>query len=102
MQYGLNAVELAVRAPVGGCLVLSDVYYPGWRAAVDGAPAEVLRADYAFRAVMVPPGEHTVTMTFAPATWRVGLAVSAVTWAGLAAWAVYTIRCKGCTSHASR
>ena len=102
VQYGLNAVELAVRAPVGGCLVLSDVYYPGWRAAVDGAPAEVLRADYAFRAVLVPPGEHTVTMTFAPATWRVGLVVSVVTWVGLAAWVVYTIRCKGCTSHASR
>jgi hypothetical protein len=101
VRYGLNEVELAVRAPVSGCLVLSDVYYPGWRAEVDGAPAEVLRADYVFRAVLLPPGEHTVRMAFAPWTWRVGLAVSILTWVGLAAWAVYTILRRGWTSHAS-
>ena len=86
VRYGLNEVELAVRTPVSGCLVLSDVYYPGWRAEVDGAPAEVLRADYVFRAVLLSPGEHTVRMVFAPWTWRVGLAVSLVTWAGLGIW----------------
>jgi hypothetical protein len=89
LRYGLNEVELAVRAPArtGGVLVLSDVYYPGWRAEVDGVPAEVLRADYVFRAVIVPPGEHRVRMIFAPWTWHVGLAVSTVTWVGLGLWA---------------
>ncbi len=87
VRYGLNEVELAVRAPVSGCLVLSDVYYPGWRATVDGVSVEVLRADYAFRAVLLPPGEHTVRMVFSPWTWRVGLAVSIVTWVGLGVWA---------------
>jgi hypothetical protein len=85
--YGLNEVELVVSTPVSGYLVLSDVYYPGWRATVDGVPVEVLRADYVFRAVLLPPGEHTVRMTFAPWTWRVGLVVSVVTWAGLGIWA---------------
>jgi hypothetical protein len=87
VRYGLNEVELAVHTPVSGWLVLSDVYYPGWRAEVDGAPAEVLRADYVFRAVPLPPGEHTVRMAFSPWTWRVGLAVSVVTWMGLGIWA---------------
>jgi len=91
-RYGLNEVELAVRTPVGGYLVLSDVYYPGWRATVDGAPAEVLRADYAFRAVLLPPGEHVVRMEFAPWTWRVGLAVSIITWVGLVIWAGVAFR----------
>jgi len=86
VRYGLNEVELAVRTPVSAYLVLSDVYYPGWRAEVDGVPTEVLRADYVFRAVLLPPGEHTVRMEFAPWIWRVGLAVSAVTWAGLGIW----------------
>ena len=89
VQYGLNEVELAVRTPVSGTLVLSDVYYPGWRATVDGVPAEVLRADYVFRAVSLPPGEHRVKMAFAPWTWRVGLAASVVTWAGLGIWASF-------------
>jgi len=87
VQYGLNQVELAVRTPVSGYLVLSDVYYPGWRATVDGVATELLRADYAFRAVLVPPGEHVVRMEFAPWTWGVGLAVSLVIWAGLSLWA---------------
>ena len=87
VRYELNEVELAVRTPVSGYLVLSDAYYPGWRATVDGAPAEVLRADYTFRAVLLPPGEHTVQMAFVPWTWRVGLAVSLVTWLGLGIWA---------------
>ncbi len=87
-RYGLNEVELAVRTPVSGYLVLSDVYYPGWRATVDGAPVEILRADYILRAVPLSPGEHTIQMTFAPWTWRVGLAVSFVTWLGLGIWAV--------------
>jgi len=86
VRYGLNEVELAVRTPVSETLVLSDVYYPGWRATVDGVPVEVLRADYVFRAVPLPPGEHTVRMEFTPWTWRVGLAVSIVTWVGLGAW----------------
>ena len=91
VRYGLNEVELAVRTPVSGYLLLSDVYYPGWRAEVDGVPTEVLRADYVFRAVLLPPGEHTVRMEFAPWTWRVGLAVSVVTWAGLGIWGIVAL-----------
>jgi len=89
VRYGLNQVELAVRAPAGGWLVLSDVYYPGWRATVDDAPAPLLRADYVFRAVPLPPGEHAVRMTFAPWTWRVGLAVSVLAWSGLGLWMMW-------------
>jgi hypothetical protein len=87
-RYSLNNVRLTVRSPASGWLVLSDVYYPGWRAAVDGQPAPVLRANYTFRAVAVPAGEHTVEMTFAPWTWRAGLALSVTTWLVLAAGAV--------------
>ncbi len=91
VQYRLNEVELKVSTPVSGYLVLSDVYYPGWRATVDGGATktcEVLRADYAFRAIMLPPGEHTVKMQFKPWTWRVGLCVSLITWTGIAAWVI--------------
>jgi len=86
VRYGLNDLALRVRTPVGAYLVLSDVYYPGWRASVDGAPAEVLRADYAFRAVWLAPGEHEVEMRFAPWTWSVGLGVSLLVWAGVVVW----------------
>ena len=84
--YGPNEVALVVRTPVPAYLMLSDVYYPGWRAKVDGAPTEVLRADYAFRAVVLLPGEHEIVMKFAPWTWAVGLGISVATWGSLAVW----------------
>jgi hypothetical protein len=92
LRYGLNAVELRVESPTSGWLVLSDVYYPGWRASVDGEATPVLRADYTFRAVSVPAGEHTVRMTFAPQTWYLGLACSLATWLALTAAGLLKLR----------
>jgi hypothetical protein len=92
VRYGLNTVELKVASPENGWLLLSDVYYPGWRARVDGEPTPVLRANYVFRAVSVPAGEHVVKMVFAPRTWYLGLALSGVTWLGLAGAATLRIR----------
>jgi hypothetical protein len=88
VRYETNEIVLAVEMVADGWLVLSEVYYPGWQATVDGERTDVLRADYTFRAVTLPSGEHTVRMRFAPKTWKIGLAVSGVTWAGLAAWTV--------------
>jgi hypothetical protein len=86
VTYGANEIVLAVEMPADGWLVLSEVYYPGWQATVNGGRTEVLRADYAFRAVALASGEHVVRMTFTSRTWKVGLAASGITWAGLVAW----------------
>jgi hypothetical protein len=59
-----------------GLLVLSDNYYPGWRALVDGVPAEVLRANCTMRAVNVPAGRHLVSFVFMPAAVFVSMYVS--------------------------
>lgn len=84
-RYEPDRIELAVDSPAEGYMVLSDPFYPGWRAELDGNPAEILRANYAFRAVAVPAGSHTVTMTFRPASWVAGLVISLLTLAALAA-----------------
>lgn len=65
-------------------LVLGEVAYPGWAATVDGAATPVYTADYTFRAVRVPPGRHTVRLTFAPPLWRLGWGLCAATIGGLA------------------
>jgi hypothetical protein len=77
--YQPHAVVMEVEAGADGFLFLSDPFYPGWRAEVDGAPATILRANYAFRAVALPAGKHQVTMTFRPGMWYAGLAVSLLT-----------------------
>jgi hypothetical protein len=79
--YQPNALEIEIEVDTGaeGYLFLSDPFYPGWRAEVDGKPATILRANYAFRAVPVPAGTHRVTMAFRPTSWYAGLGITAFT-----------------------
>jgi hypothetical protein len=86
--FGLNEIQLHVETPVDAYLVLSEVWYPGWRATVDGVPVPVLRANYAFRALRLGPGQHQVRLTFVPRTWTVGLAISGLTLLILVTWGV--------------
>jgi hypothetical protein len=72
----------------GGVLTLSDQFYPGWLASVDGQPAEIVRADTVFRAVCVPSGDHVVRFEYRPVSFFVGLAVSGIGWLALLAAAV--------------
>ena len=58
--------------------MLLDSYYPGWRAYVDGKQAEILRANYAFRAVRVPAGKHRVEFVYRPRSFYAGLSVTSV------------------------
>ena len=80
-----SSLTISVRAHDKGYLVVSDVFYPGWRASVDGLETALVRADYAFRAVPVEPGSHTVKMTYKSFYFTLGLLFSA---AGLALLAV--------------
>jgi hypothetical protein len=77
-EYGPNGVRVHTAADGDAWLVLSDTYYPGWTASVDGQPASVLRGDVLFRVVPVPGGEHDVTLQFQPASVKIGAAISLV------------------------
>jgi uncharacterized membrane protein YfhO len=77
-------VEVATSAPA--VLVLSENYYPGWRAAVDGRAAELLRVDYNLRGVVVSPGRHEVSFRYRPRSVLWGALVSLLTLAALIVW----------------
>ncbi len=55
-----------------GYLVLSEPFYPGWEATVDGAPAPQLRANLAFTAIPLPAGEHVVHREYKPRLFYAG------------------------------
>ncbi len=75
-QYGSHEVRLRVEAPTAGFVVLTDLFYPGWRAEVDGTRAEIHRANYLFRMVQVGKGEHEVRFMYSGGTFYKGLALS--------------------------
>src|SRR5262249_31363747 len=74
--YRLNDVTVQVDTPGPALLRLADLWYPDWRATVDGRTTPILRADYLLRAVPVPAGHHTVVFRFEPAAVRTGLMLS--------------------------
>lgn len=70
--------RLAVRAEMAcdGMVILSDAYYPGWRARVDHRPVEIHEVNGAMRGVVVPRGAHTITMRYRPVSVYLGAALS--------------------------
>jgi hypothetical protein len=77
-DYEDERVEVRTRTTRPGLLVLTDSFYPGWKATVDGRDATVRRVDYLIRGVQVPAGAHTVRFRYEPASWRAGWITSAV------------------------
>jgi len=59
-------------------LFISDTYYPGWHAYIDGAPTKIYRTDYAFRAVAVPGGRHIITFYYLPFVLKMGSVISLI------------------------
>jgi putative Mn2+ efflux pump MntP len=66
INYGNTEVIVETDSPSATLLVLTDVWHPWWRADIDGARTEILKADVLFRAVAVPAGRHVVRFTFHP------------------------------------
>ncbi len=77
-EYSPRHVVATTNDDEAGYLVLTDTFYPGWTASVDGRPAPILRANYVFRAVPVPAGTHRVTFQYAPVSFALGLGVTGV------------------------
>ena len=79
ISYKENFLSLRVASPSDGLLVITDNYYPGWRAFVDDKEVKIYRANYAFRAISVPEGEHTIIFTYQPNSITLGSLLSVCT-----------------------
>ena len=78
-HYSANRVELEVQANAPGWVVLTDTWYPGWEATLNGQFVPIEKAYYAYRAVQVGAGKQTIVMQFRPATWVWGRLLSLLT-----------------------
>jgi hypothetical protein len=71
-----NRIAFDVTLTAPGIVVLNEPFFPGWRAWDGGVEVPVVRANVLFRALVLPPGRHQVTLAFAPYAWEIGRAVS--------------------------
>ncbi len=81
-----------------GLLFVSDSFYPGWKAFVDGKETPIYRADFTFRAVFVPEGKHTVRFIYDPQSFKIGAVISLVSLAILGGLFVYETKKRRRTS----
>ncbi len=92
-SYADDRIELRVSTDAPGLLMLSEIYYPAWKAYVDGAEVPVLLANHVLRAVHVPAGEHTVELRYESMALRAGVAISLAAHAALLALVVAALLC---------
>jgi hypothetical protein len=71
ITWSPECIEIAASGP--GLLVLSEVAYPGWRAWVDGSPAQVETVHELLRGVPLAEGDHQVVFAFRPLSLYLGL-----------------------------
>ena len=75
-SYRPNEIELHVETDHPAYLVLSEIWYPGWKAFDNGREKEVLRVNYLLRGIFLEAGDHTVVFRFQPASYEIGRLVS--------------------------
>ena len=76
-SYLPRKIDYSCTSSEPGTIVFSEIYYPhGWKASVDGEPADHFRANYTLRAMSVPAGEHTISFVFDPDSVRKGDAIA--------------------------
>lgn len=76
--YAPEEVVIRTAGHAGGWLILSDLYYPGWKATCDGSPRTIYPGNYLVRAVSVPAGDHTVRFMYQPESFRLGMILAAI------------------------
>ena len=78
LDNGSNKIKLSCNAEADCWLVLTDIFYPGWNAYVDGTKTQIRRANFAFRAIPITKGQHNVEFVYEPSSFALGLGLFAV------------------------
>lgn len=93
-SYSLNDVHMTINSTASQWLFFSDMYYPGWKATIDGKSVKIHRANYAFRAIEVMAGSYDVEWKYDPILFRIGVIISSLTGLALALYGIRRILSK--------
>lgn len=80
-SHGPMEVKYSFNSPAEQLIVFSEIWYgpdKGWKASIDGQPADLIRANYVLRGLRVPAGQHEIVMSFEPSSYSTGVAISLI------------------------
>jgi hypothetical protein len=88
-KYAAEKLTIWANLSCAGMVVISDTYFPGWKARVDGKDAEIYEVNHCMRAVAVPQGNHEITMRYRPASVYLGGFLTLLGWLGALGLVLY-------------
>ena len=91
-SFAPEQITLDINTSENAILSLSLPHYPGWQARLNGQATDIIRAYAGLIAIEIPGGQHRLTLEFAPRSFAIGALISLVSWLGLAAFALVTVR----------
>ena len=94
-SYQSNSLTIETNSATATVLVLSELFYPGWEATIDGQQARIIRTDYLLRGVALPAGTHRVEMRYRSSAVRTGTIISVLCLIGFITALVYAVRLWG-------
>lgn len=74
-----NSLKLNPSLDAPGFLVLSEIWYPGWKAYVNNKQTEIYKTNYIFRSIYLDKGQKDIVFIFDPWTYKIGMAISIFT-----------------------
>jgi hypothetical protein len=98
VEHAPNYLSIRADMACDGMVILSDNFYPGWRARVDHRPAGIYQVNGAMRGVAVPGGKHNITMRYRPVSVYLGAALTLAGILGALGWAGFALRAPRLTS----
>jgi hypothetical protein len=104
-SYVPGEIKIEVAADRARLVVVNESWSSHWRAEVNGSPASIHRINYVVQGVVVPPGEHQVTLVYDPPAFRWGIGISVValiTWLGLLGFSMRRSSMRSASERASR
>lgn len=88
-SYAPNRIDIRASSAAPAILVLGENHYPGWRATINGQPAEIMQVNYNLRGIQLPPGKHEVSFTYRPRSVLLGCLLSIITALALLIWMLF-------------
>ncbi len=92
ISYTPSRSKIKVDLSAAGLLVLSDIYYPGWKVYVDGVETALYATNLMMRGVYVPDGLHQIEFIYDPIWFRIGLYISVATIILVCSWLIFDWR----------
>ncbi len=88
ISYKSDEILASVTIHGNKILVMSEIYYPGWKVYIDGRKGEILKVNAILRGVFVPSGNHIIRMLYDPLSLKVGLIISGLAWIGVVVYLI--------------